>query len=210
MSDLGEKVNKVITKISERFQAAKGDDATTSTSNAEKEYGSEKEAEEAFVDRSELLLSGRGWSQLSGTENASFFVYNFDGTEAKDDRLLVGRYLKIDLPGPLPMYWVKIEKVDQSGDLLEVWVRPSSDPTANPVNSAVTAHFFRRSTVNILSLTRKENKLIAQQKGIAEIANNEEPEAGGQATINTGVAAGGMAGVAQWQWNRFTNNLAGK
>ncbi|HEX8548874.1 MAG TPA: hypothetical protein VF691_18050 [Cytophagaceae bacterium] len=200
-------LKKFSNKLSEEAQILKGEKGLNKTYHSFKAYSNEQEAKNIFTRQAEKFLNISTWDQFSGPENASFKHYDASAAPITNDKVNVGDYISIDLPGPLPIYWVRVEKVIIEPELVNITVRPSEDPTSS--NTEKTKHFFTDDATSAFILERKGKELHAYEIGKNEVINNNE-KAGAEAPINTAVATGGWAGIQAHQWNTFTRNLVEK
>ncbi len=168
-------------------------------------YESEDKTTIVFSYQKKNLLYISLWSQLSG--NATFIHYDQQAQKV-ERQAEVGDFVAIDLPGPLPLFWVHVTEIINNINEVKVKVQPTYDPTAQPVQKDITAHFFTREAENILTIGRNGNKISAKVIGLCEVVNNEKPEAGDSRLLHTSVALAGRAGLQKQQWEAFVKNLA--
>ncbi len=159
------------------------------------------------------LLNVNAWSQLDSL-TANFQVYDLTGYPQNRDTLKPGDYIRIELPGPTPVYWVQVT---------ELYIEPSqagftATPTAAPErlsheagkakpNAAVTDHFFEPTARSVFRLQCIGNQLTAMQIGLNEKINNSPDQAGGKGMMNTLVAEGGWLGFQKHQWDKVTDYI---
>jgi hypothetical protein len=201
------KIISAFSKVSEKGKAIKGEDGVNSYFYHIKEYEDEEEAGEIFYQQKEKLLNVENWTKLSDIENLAFHSYDGNGSNI-NRKTKIGDFVKVDLPGPMPDYWVRVENITNEPDKVEVVLRPTYDPTKRPLEKEVTAHFFDRDTLNIITFEKDGKKLSAEVRGISAVVNNQGTEAGEHEIINTTVAVGGWLGLQKRQWESFTKNLA--
>ncbi|MBX9853597.1 MAG: hypothetical protein K2X86_17780 [Cytophagaceae bacterium] len=202
---LRNKIRSWIKGLKEKSKIIEGEKPVGTHFSSWHDYSSPEEAGKVFKLKSEKFLQIDGWNEFSGKANASFELYDSSGNKTSG-QLKKGYYIKIDLPGPVPMYWVQIEKVSRPPDFLQIIVRPSHDPTSEK-EANTTVHFFQSEAVSIFTLKRYNNRLYAAETGKNEKINKKEPESGEMKAVNTIVAASGWAGVQKIQWKTFTKNL---
>jgi hypothetical protein len=148
------------------------------------------------------------WSQIPGVANARFELYSPDGEPLTRNQVQNGDFIKIDLPGPLPFYWVKVIEVSEQPDRAQFAVQPTSDPTDKDDKTA-TDHFFQSKARSIFRTERDGKVITAMEIGIDEAINNKEEEAGGKGLINTLVSEGGWAVFQKYQWKNLTDYVIG-
>lgn len=195
--------------------AGLGRDDMASLAEARHDCAGEATAKGAFTKRAAELLAPNAWSGLAGVENADFDLFDAAGQALPGRRpAAVGDFVRINLPvfGLERRDWVRVEAVVIEPDRVALVVRPSVDPTAQPPQPGVIAHFFTSEATNTLSLLRDGPSLIARVEGQHERANVGSESASAEAALRHRVLAeagwGLGAGPQQHQWNRFTANLA--
>ncbi|MDQ3395752.1 MAG: hypothetical protein M3512_16820, partial [Bacteroidota bacterium] len=187
-----DKVREAIKTAVHAGKIIKGEEGVDSYHYYINEFDSEETAKAAFHRQKEIFLNLDAWTDLSDIENLRFSHFDADGNKVNRNGI-EGDFLKIELPGPVPVYWVRAEHIHSFPYKVEVIVRPSYDPTERPVRKEVTAHFFDKVTLNKLTLERVGNRLIAETRTISAAVNNTGEEAGETSIINTTVALGGWA-----------------
>jgi hypothetical protein len=209
-------------RLAQRLMA-RGD--MPSLAYARRELGSPEAAAQAFEAQAALLFDVNRWDTISGFENAAFKLFDAEGHPVDRDHAQPGDFVRIDLPGPLGYDWVRIESASVTDTRAEIVVRPSYDPTAEPLQPDVIAHFFTDEAVNTFSVERSGTTITAEVRGEHESANvGAEAGSGVEGEVaairNRAVAQGAwgpqmplgngrqLNGMQQHQWNRFTENLA--
>lgn len=203
-----EKASKGIEAVKKEAEVLKGE------SSKDRYYASVRRFDDAdsagfeFSRGRERLFNVNAWSNIPGIANATFELFN--GAGHKLDRYQVQKddFIKIDLPGPLPFYWVKVIELSQENDAAQFTVQPTFDPT-EPDDKTVTAHFFQEKARSIFRIERVGNEITAMEIGFDEAINNKESEAGGKGLINTLVSEGGWAAFQKYQWKNLTDYLVG-
>jgi hypothetical protein len=199
-------VREALVKAVHAGRVIKGEEGVNSYHYHIQEYDSEESAKANFEKQKEVFLNVDNWTALSEIENLAFTHYDKEGNRVRR-KAKEGDFVMLDLPGPVPKFWVNVESIDNQPDQVTIIIRPSYDPTERPLKKEVTAHFFDRQTINILNFEREGKRLIAEVKGVSAAINNDAEEAGETAIINTTVALGGWAGLQKRQWESFTKNL---
>lgn len=198
-------VREALKKAVHAGKVIKGEEGVSNYHYHIQEYDNEEVAKKNFNQQREKFLNVDYWTALSDVENLFFSHYDAEGNRVKR-KAERGDFIKVDLPGPVPLYWVRIESIKDQPDKVEIISRPSYDPTERPLRKDITAHFFDKNTLNKLSFERVGNRLIAEVRGINAAINNKPKEAD-TSIINTTVALGGWAGMQKRQWDSFTRNL---
>lgn len=201
------KIIEVFSDVTEKGKAIKGEEGVDTYYNHIKKFDDEEAAINIYKQQKEKLLDIDYWTSLSDIENLEFSHYDGNGEKVRR-KCKIGDFVKVVLPGPLPEYWVRIENITEEAEKVVVVLKPSYDPTKRPVEKEVTAHFFDRDTLNIITFERDRDKLSAEVRGIAAVVNNQGTEAGDKEIVNTTVALGGWLGMQKRQWESFTKSLA--
>jgi hypothetical protein len=176
-----------------------------SHSVAERVFLTDAQAKQAFKRQKATLLDVNGWKALSGAPN-TFELYH-DGQPSSHSRAYEGDFIRISAPGPFPAQWVKIVKIRLRHRSLKIVVRPSHDPTSDPIRPEVTTHIFRRRATNTFLITRTKNVIRASIRGRNEFTNTVEPEAGGGAWMNLVASVGLWLGFQKDLWDTFVARL---
>jgi len=140
--------------------------------------------------------------------NAVFELFDSNGRRSPRYRVQNGDFIMIDLPGPLPFYWVRVIEMSDDENAAQFTVQPTHDPTDND-DKTVTDHFFQDKARSIFRVELKENEITAMEIGVNEAINNQKEEAGGKAIVNTLVSEGGWAGFQKYQWENLTDYVVG-
>jgi len=161
-------------------------------------------AQEAFSRSVEKLLNVNGWSGLS-MFTADFVLHDRAGTPKAGGSPQVGDFIQILLPGPMPENWVQVVDSATNEKRVEFTVKPSKDPR-NPQSEEVK-HFFHAEASSTFRVELSEKTLTASEIGKHEGINNEGPQAGDRALVNTVIAEGGWLFYQRLQWKVLTDYL---
>ena len=207
--DIKDKASEGIRQIKEEAKVIQGDKSKDKLYTSSRDFGDEKTANEEFQRCVQRLYDVNAWSDIPGVANASFELYSREGKPLKKTKVETGDFIKIDLPGPLPFFWVKVNEVSEEEDSAQFTVQPSFDPTDND-DKRETDHFFQDKARSIFRVERHGQEIRAMEIGINEAINNQDEEAGEKGLINTLVSEGGWAGFQKHQWKNLTGYLVGK
>lgn len=207
--DISEKASEGIRRIKEEAKVIQGEKSKDKLYTSSRDFADEEEARAEFPKCVEKLYDVNAWSDIPGVANANFELYSPDGQPLKKTKVESGDFIKIDLPGPLPFFWVKVNEVSAKEDFAQFTVQPSFDPTDND-DKRETDHFFRDGARSIFRVERHGPEIKAMEIGINEAINNQDEEAGEKGLINTLVSEGGWAGFQKHQWKNLTDYLVGK
>lgn len=203
-----EKASKLIEDLKKEAGVLKGEATKDKVYSTSRQFDDEDSAVFEFSRSRERLFNVNGWSDIPGIANATFELFTPQGELLDRNEVQLGDFIKIDLPGPLPFYWVKVIEVTDQRDRARFMVQPSYDPTEKDDKTA-TDHFFQDRARSIFSVEREGNEITAMEIGINESANSKEAEAGGKALSNTLVSAGGWAAIQKYQWKNLTDYVVG-
>lgn len=207
--DIKDKASEGIRKIKEEAKVIQGEKSKDKRYASSRDFGDEKKATSAFSGCVERLYDVNAWSDIPGVANANFELYDSDGKPLKKTKVETGDFIKIDLPGPLPFFWVKVNEVSEGEGFAQFTVQPSFDPTEDD-DKRETDHFFQDQARSIFRVERHGQEITAMEIGINEAINNQDEEAGEKGLINTLVSEGGWAGFQKHQWKNLTDYLVGK
>ena len=205
---LKEKASKGIEGIKEEGKVLKGEKSKDKVYSSSRQFDDEDSASFEFSRSRERLFNVNAWSQIPGIANATFELYSAEGEPLERNHVQNGDFVKIDLPGPLPFYWVKVIEVSERKDEAQFIVQPAHDPTEKDDQTA-TDHFLQSKARSIFRVERNGKELTAMEIGLDEAINNKEGEAGGKGLINTLVSEGGWAAFQKYQWKNLTDYVIG-
>lgn len=203
-----EKASKGVEEIKKEAQVLKGEESKDKVYSSVRVFDDEDSAKFEFSRSKERLFNVNAWSKIPGIANSTFELFGEDGNPVERYQVQKGDFIKIDLPGPLPFYWVKVNEVSAENDSAQFTVQPTYDPTHDD-DKTVTDHFFQDQARSIFRVERYGNEIKAMEIGVNEAINNQEAEAGSKGLINTIVSEGGWAGFQKYQWKNLTDYLVG-
>ncbi len=191
-------------KVGHEVKAVQGEASKDVQFVSQNTFADEAVTNEAYARSVEKLLHVNGWSTLSSL-TADFSLYDQTGQPKPDGKVEVGDYIRIDLPGPMPENWVQVVDSSVQNDQVDFTVRPSSDPRQK--DAVETVHFFTQEARSIFRVERAGTTITASEIGRDEVINNQQPEAGDRAIINTAIAEGGWLFYQKLQWKLLTDYL---
>ena len=203
-----EKASKGMEEIKKEAQVLKGEESKDKVYSSVRVFDDEDSAKFEFSRSKERLFNVNAWSNIPGIANSTFELFGEDGNPIERYQVEKGDFIKIDLPGPLPYYWVKVNEVSAENDSAQFTVQPTYDPTHDD-DKTVTDHFFQDQARSIFRVERSGNEIKAMEIGVNEAINNQDAEAGSKGLINTIVSEGGWAGFQKYQWKNLTDYLVG-
>ena len=161
-------------------------------------------AKEAFTTSVAKLLNVHGWSALSSI-SADFNLYDPVGKPKPNGPASLGDFIQIVLPGPTPENWVHIIHISVDEKLAEFTVQPCPDPMANKPDQI--EHFFNQQARSTFRVAQDGCTISAFEIGRHEAINNQQPQAGERAFVNTLIAETGWLFYQKIQWQLLTDYL---
>lgn len=203
-----DKASRSMEAIKKEARVLKGEESKDKSYATVRTFDDADAAAFEFARSRERLFNVNGWSDIPGVANANFMLYDEKGNAVQRNKVETGDFIKIDLPGPLPFYWVKVTDVTERDNLAEFVVQPTYDPTEDD-DKTVTDHFFQDRARSIFRVEQQGNEITAMEIGLNEAINNQEAEAGNKGLVNTIVSEGGWAALQQYQWKNLTDYIVG-
>lgn len=206
---LKDKAREVSDEIQKEAEVLKGEESKDKQYKSHKDYGDEAAARHEFAKARERLFQVNDWSNIPGVGNAGFTLYDRSGAKADNRTVEVGDFLKIDLPGPVPFFWVEAIEMKDDTDFAEFTVKPAPDPTKRE-DREVVDHFFHEGARSTFRVERQGSSLYGMEIGVNEAINNQGEKAGDKKVVNTVVSETGWAFFQKNQWENLTDYLVGK
>ena len=191
-------------QIEYEANVVQGEAAKDKAYSSQKTFHSEAVAKEAFPLAVAKLLHVTGWSAL-GPFLADFVLHDPSGNPRSDVPVQVGDYIQIIMPGPVPENWVRVIHVAADENVVEFTVQPSAIPGSEEPNE--TEHFFTREASSTFRVELDGTVIRAVEIGLDESINNQSPQAGDRAVINTVIAETGWLFYQKMQWKHLTDYL---
>lgn len=198
------KLQPIIDRIEHEMNVLQGEATKDVTYVSHNTLASDSQAQEAFSHSVKKLLDVNGWSNLSSL-TADFQLYDAMGNPKFDAPPLVGDYIRVTLPGPMPENWVCVSHTITSEKKVAFTVQPSHNPKEK--NGEKIEHFFDQQARSTFQVELRDKTIIASEIGRQEGINNQSPEAGNRAIINTVIAEVGWWFYQQFQWQQLTDYL---
>ena len=198
------KLKTVIDEIRHEVNVLKGDEEKHKTYTSHNTFPDELSAQAAFARSKQKLVDVNRWSDLSSF-TADFVLHDQTGSRITSRQPQVGDYIKIDLPGPTPENWVQVTHVAANDRSAEFTVKPSQNPHEG--NVAEVEHFFQSQARSTFRVELDGRTITAFEIGQHEAINNQEPQSGDRALINTLIAEAGWLFHQPIQWKILTDYL---
>jgi hypothetical protein len=203
-----DKTSKGIQGIQKEAGVLKGEQSKNKIYATSRKFDDANAAKKEFPLSKERLFNVNAWSNIPGIANASFQLYSPEGQPLNKSCVHEGDFVRIDLPGPLPYYWVKVVETSENDESAQLTVQPAYDPTDDD-DKTVTDHFFQDQARSIFRVELAGIEITGMEIGLNEAINNQEAEAGRKKLINTLVSEGAWAGLQKYQWQNLTDYLVG-
>ena len=127
-----EKAAEGVREIKEEAKVVQGEKSKDKVYKTSREFESEEAARTEFLQSKQRLFDVNAWTNIPALVNSAFILFTADGRPLKEKaRVEEGDFIKIDLPGPLPFYWVKVNEVSEGEQEAQFTVQPTYDPTDN-------------------------------------------------------------------------------
>lgn len=176
------------------------------------EASSETEANNWFDEACNRLKNINDWKKYCGLLSADFVLM-----DAEENTLLekatIGKYIRIDVPGPgnkagdgydwVQIETIKTETISPTQALHIMQVRPSKRPTSK---DDTIAHFLTDKATSSFVITKDGKTITATVFGRNEIPNTNDIGLLG-AVRNTIVGYSGAIGVSKLQWTMLVKGL---
>lgn len=194
--------------VKEEAKVLKGEASKDKTYSTSRIFDDADSATFEFSRSVERLFNVNNWSNIPGVANANFELFDPAGNPLQKSKVAKGDFIKIDLPGPLPYYWVKVTDLKEEKVRAEFTVQPTYDPTHRD-DKTITDHFFQDRARSIFRVELDGREIVAMEIGLDEAINNQEAEAGKKGLVNTIVSEVGWAGFQKYQWKNLTDYIVG-
>ena len=128
-------------KIEELIEAANSSTAGDTSFNVAKRVFDDKAKCDAFFEQTcSNLLSISEWNRNSSAAN--YKLFDEAGNDIDAEPIDAGRFIRIGLYGSGKYDWVRVLEIIDEADEFVVKVKPSHDPTQDPVDTNSTSHFL--------------------------------------------------------------------
>ncbi|QDK77166.1 hypothetical protein EXU85_00575 [Spirosoma sp. KCTC 42546] len=198
------KLKSIVDQLQHEANVVQGEATKDSIYVSHTTFPDELAAGAAFGSSVAKLLNVNGWSALSSI-SADFALYSPVGKSKPDGPVDVGDFIQILLPGPTPENWVRVIHKSLDKTRAEFTVQPSPDPMANKPDQI--EHFFNDQARSTFRVEVAGCTLSAFQIGKQEGINNQQPQAGDRALVNTLIAETGWLFYQKIQWQLLTDYL---
>lgn len=194
----------IMDQVQHEANVIQGEETKDKAYASQHTFPDQASAQEAFSHSVVKLLNVNGWSGLS-MFTADFVLHDQAGIPKAGGPPQVGDYIQILLPGPMPENWVQVVDSATNENRVEFTVKPSKDPRNK--QSEEVKHFFHAEASSTFRVDLSGTTITASEIGKHEGINNEGPQAGDRALVNTVLAEGGWLFYQKLQWKVLTDYL---
>jgi SpoIIAA-like len=184
---------------------------TATTTTGQVVAATTEDAQIIFERASERLQDVNQWAETCGA--SSSFQLTDDQGAPLQGWANIEDFIRIDLPGPGGREgegydWVQVEKIEPSGEIFLVQVRPSRNPCIK--NSTEIAHFLESSATRTFIIERKGVVVTASVYGRNEVPNSRKTASTIDKWRNAAVGSVGAMGLSKIQWRTLVEGLLKK
>lgn len=173
-------------------------------------------AKRIFLDRSECdaffevtrsnLLDLAEWNRNSSA--TSYSLFDDAGRNIDSEPIAVGRFIRIGLYGSGKYDWVRVVEIFDEPNEFIMKVKPTHDPTEDPVDPASISHFFRPEAENNFCIQQNDKTIAFYVIGLNEKFNAKFTDGLIESARNTAVAnIGYYTGLQKAVWKQFASNF---
>lgn len=186
--------------------ANSSEDTDTSVNFAKRKFDGKAAAAEHFEYVSRKVFNIDEWSKCSSASN--YALFDESGTPINGHPLKEGNFLRIHLYASGKYDWVRVVSVFQDAMETVVKVKPTFDPTAEPVDKGVISHFFVPEAENNFCVQLHDTTVSFYVIGINERQNTAETDNIVESVRNAAAAnLGYYLGIQKTVWKEFSTNM---
>ena len=202
-------VKNIIEEAKHAGHLLTGEESKDTSFSSTQAHADSETAAQAFEKAKNRLFHVEAWSDISAL-SSTFILYDASGQRKEGQAVQLSDYICIQLPGPLPENWVKVENVHTTEQEAAFTVSPSKSPLKQEENKQQIKHFFTQQASSTFKVKLEKNTVCAWEIGKNEVANNQGEQAGDRSVINTMIAVAGWALFQKIQWQLVTDYLVAK
>jgi len=194
-------------KIEELIEAANSStEGDTSLNVAKRIFDDTAKCGAFFEQTCSNLLSITEWNRNSSATN--YKVFDEAGTDIDLVPIDVGHFIRIGLYGSGKYDWVRVVEIFDELNEFVLKVKPSHDPTQDPVDLTSISHFFGPEAENNFCVQRNEKTVAFYVIGLNEKQNTKFTDSLIESARNTAVAnVGYYTGLQKTVWKQFASNF---
>jgi hypothetical protein len=178
----------------------------TSVNSARRSFPNEAESSAMFDIVRRNLLDINEWSINSSA--SAYALFDRSGVDVSGRRIGEGDFIRINIYGSGKFDWVEVLRIYDATDESVVTVKPTYDPTADPVDTESISHFFHSEARNNFCVQLDGSVVSFYVIGLNERQNVSETD-GVVETVRNAAAANlsYFLGIQKGVWAEFCNNF---
>ncbi|PYT00434.1 MAG: hypothetical protein DMF63_07655 [Acidobacteria bacterium] len=194
-------------KIEQLIEAANASPDGDTSFNVAKRIFDDVEKCDAFFDETcANLLNIDEWNRNSSATN--YKLFDDTGAAAGTSKIVAGRFIRIGLYGSGKYDWVRVVEIADEKDEFVLKVKPSHDPTQDPIDPRSISHFFGPEAENNFCVQRNGKTVAFYVIGLNEKQNTKFTDGLIEAARNAAVAnVGYYTGLQKAVWKEFASNF---
>ena len=183
--------------------ANSAEDSDTSVNSAGRHFTDAQTAANFFREVCEHLLQIEHWNK-----NSSVTEYELFGPGREQGRIMVDSFIRIKLYGSGKSDWVQVVSIADGPGEMVMTVKPTYDPTEDPVDPSLTSHFFGPEATNNFCVQLDDKAVTMYVIGINERQNTKFTDSLIESARNAAVAnIGYYSGLQKTVWKQFCKNF---
>lgn len=186
-------------------QANSAETGTASVNSAKRTFEDEPSAVRFFGRVVERLRDIGQWTSSSSL--SSYALFDENGTEISGRPIKQGHRIRISVYGSGKYDWVEVIDERQNENEFVLTVKPTWDPTADPVDRSAISHFFTDEARNNFCIQHTGPSVAIFVIGIGERANTSQASGYIEAARNLAANAGSYVGLQSAMWTEFCKNM---
>ena len=196
-------------KIEKLLEAANSsDDGDTSVNIAKRIFVDQTECLTFFEQTRSNLIDIDEWNRNSSA--TGYKLFDEEGHDIDSAPIAVGRFIRIGLYGSGKYDWVRVIAMFDDPDEFILKVKPSHDPTHDPIDTSSISHFFGPEAENNFCVQRNEKTVAFYVIGLNEKQNTKFTDSLIESARNAAVAnIGYYSGLQKTVWKQFASNFLG-
>jgi hypothetical protein len=178
----------------------------TSFNVAKRVFDDAERCSEFFKRTCTNLLSIAEWNRNSSA--TGYKLFDDAGHEIDASPIEVQRFIRIGLYGSGKYDWVRVVEIIREANELILKVKPSHDPTQDPVEPTSISHFFGPEAENNFCVQRNDKTVAFYVIGLNEKQNTRFTDGLIESARNAAVAnVGYYTGLQKAVWKQFASNF---
>ena len=194
-------------KIEELIEAANSStEGDTSLNVAKRIFDDTVKCDVFFEQTCSNLQSIAEWNRNSSATN--YKIFDEEGTDIDPSPIEVGRFIRIGLYGSGKYDWVRVVEIFDELNEFILKVKPSHDPTQDPVDPTLISHFFGPEAENNFCVQRNGKAVAFYVIGLNEKQNTKFTDSLIESARNAAIAnVGYYTGLQKGVWKQFASNF---